>query len=218
MRWWIIAGIVALALVAIGGAVFFLFLKGPDLSRYEPLRNPRISAKSRMKVIEVGFTGKPDEVLMQAFGVLFKTYFTLPSVPKGPNQPAPIARFKGLAGLSKDLGERAKAIADFTNEDWQGVVGLPVPEAVVELPRRVDSGPFSLRLTYWEYGEVAEILHVGSYETELPQIARLEDFIQAQGYRISGEHEEEYLRGPGMPMVKPESYYTIIRYPVTKAQ
>ena len=41
-------------------------------------------------------------------------------------------------------------------------------------------------------------------------------FIKKEGYEICGLHEEEYLRGPGVPFVKPKDYYTIIRYPVCK--
>jgi hypothetical protein len=218
MKALLIIGIVVVGLVLAGGAVYLLFLKGPDLSRYESLRDPRISVRKNVRMIEVAFVGKPNEVLMSAFGLLFKTYFAVPGVPKGPKQPAPIARFKGFTGLPKDPVERDKALEAFSGQDWQGVVGLPVPETVTALPRAENTTPFEVRVSTWEYGEVAEILHVGSYETEVPTIARLDEYIQSQGYAIAGDHEEEYLRGPGVPMARPESYYTIIRYPVEKVR
>jgi len=211
-----IVGIVVIALLVVAGAAYLLFFRGPDLSRYDELKNPRISHKDAARMIEVSFHGKPDRVLMQAFNLLFKTYYSLPGVKKGPGQPAPIARFKGLAGLPKDPVERAKTLAGFADTDWEGAVGLPVPEGIASLPAASVAEPFTIRLTTWEYGEVAEILHLGSYDTEPPTIARLEEHIKGQGYAISGEHEEEYLRGPGTPFAKPASYYTIIRYPVTR--
>jgi hypothetical protein len=217
MKALIIVGIIVVALAAIGAAVYLLFLKGPDLSGYESLRDPRISPRPRKKMLEVAFQGKPDELLPKAFQLLYKAYYSLPGVPKSKGGSAPIARFKGLAGLPTDLAKRAEALANFSANDWSGVVGLPVPESVTDLPTLGDTSPFTVRLAVWEYGEVAEILHVGSYETELPTIAGLEEYIRAQGYKISGDHEEEYLRGPGMLFTKPESYYTIIRYPVRKA-
>jgi hypothetical protein len=70
----------------------------------------------------------------------------------------------------------------------------------------------------WEYGEVAEILHLGSYETEPPTIERLQEYVAAEGYSVIGDHEEEYLKGPGMMMVAPKDYWTIIRYRVEKAK
>jgi hypothetical protein len=65
---------------------------------------------------------------------------------------------------------------------------------------------------------VAEILHVGRYDDEGPTIRRLLEFIKASGYSVAGEHEEEYLKGPGMfGPGNPEKYLTIIRYPVRRA-
>jgi effector-binding domain-containing protein len=64
----------------------------------------------------------------------------------------------------------------------------------------------------WEYGAVAEILHVGRYSNEDTDIRRLVDFVVSQGYRVIGDHEEEYVRGPGMFFAgDPEQYLTIIR-------
>jgi hypothetical protein len=70
----------------------------------------------------------------------------------------------------------------------------------------------------WEYGEVAEILHLGPYNREEPTMQRLKEFIREQGYVIVGGHEEEYIVGP-TPGEKgdPEIYMTIIRYRVRKA-
>ena len=42
-------------------------------------------------------------------------------------------------------------------------------------------------------------------------------FAAADSYQITGIHEEEYIRGPGMLLKgDPESYITMIRYGVTK--
>ena len=207
----VVALIVVLALAVLAGAVFFIFFQGPDLSKYEALVEPRITAKSDLRVLEVRFSGKPNEVLGDAFGLLFKTYYSLPGVPKGPGQSAPAARFEGLAELPKDAAERAKVIGKFTEKDWKGGVALPIPESVKELPAVEAKPPYQVRIAVWPYGQTAEILHKGSYESEPPTIARLEEYIEAKGYEVRGDHEEEYLKGPGMPFVKPEDYYTIIR-------
>ena len=75
----------------------------------------------------------------------------------------------------------------------------------------------SLKLETWEYGEVAEILHIGSYATENPTVEKLHQFITESGYEIVGPHEEEYLKGPGMfGKGNPDKYQTIIRYPVAR--
>lgn len=59
---------------------------------------------------------------------------------------------------------------------------------------------------------------MGPYSAEQPAIERLRNFIDAQGYRVVGDHEEEYVKGPGMIFSgDPEQYLTIIRLRVEKA-
>ena len=53
---------------------------------------------------------------------------------------------------------------------------------------------------------------VGRYDAEQPDIVRLIDFINSRGYRVIGDHEEEYVKGPGMLFAgDPDQYLTIIR-------
>lgn len=105
---------------------------------------------------------------------------------------------------------------DAKKEDWIGVYGLPVSDTVRELP--APKKDLQVKLTTWEYGTVAEILHIGPYSQETPTIEELKSFIAANGYEITGDHEEEYLKGPGLWPTDPHKYYTIIRYRVQKDQ
>jgi hypothetical protein len=164
-----------------------------DLSAYESLKTPRLTTMARQKMIVVEAKGDPNVVGKDAFGLLFKTFFSL----KGVQMAAPRARFPNIDTDPKD--------------QWVGVYGLPIPDSVTELP----DGTQGVRIEDWEYGEVAEILHVGPYSEEAPTIAKLHEFIRESGYEIAGPHEEEYLKGPGMA-ASPADYWTIIRYPAKK--
>jgi hypothetical protein len=206
---WIIG--IGLALVVVVGVVFFMF-RGPDVKSYEFLKEPRITTKADTPVLEVTFE-VPSGQLMKVFGVLMKTYFQLPGVPKGPGMSAPAARYEKMLDLSLPPEERLKKME---NSPWKGSAAIPVPASIQTLPAAGAEAGLVPRLAVWTYGEVAEILHIGSYESEMPTIQKLTDYITAQGYEIAGLHEEEYLRGPGMPFVSPKDYYTIIRYPVKK--
>jgi effector-binding domain-containing protein len=192
--------VVIVVAIAVGG---WYFTRGPDLSQYEPLVEPRITTMPDQTVIQVAATGDPNEIGSEAFGLLMSTYFGLEGAPKGPGQPAPRARWP------VDVDEPAT--------EWVGLYAMPVPSSVEELPE-VDAAKesgLSAELTTWPYGEVAEILHKGPYEDETATIERLKAFITDSGYEIAGLHEEEYLRGPGMLLpVDPNDYYTIIRYQV----
>jgi effector-binding domain-containing protein len=179
-------------------------MRGPDVAQYEFLKNPRITTLADMPVLEVRFN-VPADGLPRVFGLLMKTYFSLPGVPKGPGMSAPRARYENALEYNSN--------PQFI---WKGLAAIPLPASVTSLPAAKSEPELTLQLTTWKYGEVAEILHVGAYDLEPPTIQKLHEFIQAQGYEILGLHEEEYLRGPGMPFSKPENYYTIIRYQVIK--
>ena len=84
-----------------------------------------------------------------------------------------------------------------------------MPEATASLPQKVPGVEVSLET--WQYGTVAQILHIGPYDQEEPTIDRLNRFIQDGGYEVAGVHEEEYLTSPDAKVQK-----TIIRYPIKK--
>jgi hypothetical protein len=84
-----------------------------------------------------------------------------------------------------------------------------LPTFKVSLPQKVPA--VTVRLETWDYGTVAQILHIGAYDQEGPTIERLHRFIEENGYEITGAHEEEYLTRPDAKVVK-----TLIRYVVKK--
>ncbi len=86
---------------------------------------------------------------------------------------------------------------------------MPVPDDTTALPKK-EPGP-GITLETWQYGTVAQILHLGDYAQEEGSIARLQQFITDEVYRVSGVHEEEYLTRPDAKTPK-----TIIRYPVVR--
>ena len=92
---------------------------------------------------------------------------------------------------------------------WLIIAGIPIPDNTVSLPqKRADT---KVRLQTWEYGTVAQILHLGPYDQETKTIERLQQFITENGYEIAGPHEEEYQSRPDAKVVK-----TLIRYQVKK--
>lgn len=172
----------------------FVWTQYQDLNQYEKLKNPQIrKMPDKQKMLVVEKKGDPNVTAGMAFPTLYSTFFKLPGAKMAP----PRARWLNPP-------------SDPRNE-WVGLYALPLPDSVDSLPAGVEG----VKIDYWEYGEVAEILHVGPYSEETPTIERLFAFIAHQGYEIEGPHEEEYLRGPESG---PDSskYMTIIRYQVRK--
>lgn len=92
-------------------------------------------------------------------------------------------------------------------EQWEAAWALPIPDETTEVPQKDPETPVGVEI--WEYGAVAQALHIGAYAEEEPTIERLRAFIADQGYEIAGPHEEEYLSRPSAKQPK-----TVIRYQV----
>jgi hypothetical protein len=175
-------------------AVFVFAQSAQDLKSYESLKEPQIrQGVPPKKMLVVEAKGNPNIKGKEAFGLLFKVFFSIQGVRMAP----PRARW--LSPLNSP------------QENWVGLYALPLPDQVAELP----PGSEGTRIEVWYYGDVAEILHVGAYSEETPTIEKLMKLIDDEGYAIAGPHEEEYLKGPGMA-ASPADYWTIIRYQVKK--
>ena len=181
-------GMVLTGMILLGSGLW-----AQDFIQYEKLKEPQISIKANQKMLVVEAKGDPNVMGKEAFSKLFRTFFQLP----GARMAAP----------------RARWLTDFSQpkEVWVGLYALPLPESITSLPSDIEG----VRIEEWQYGEVAEILHVGSYSEEALTIEKLHAFVEEQGYAISGPHEEEYLRGPGMA-ADPAQYLTVIRYQVKR--
>ncbi len=198
----IVCALVAVVLVGIGICLFSMSNYGPKFEEVKYLTSPRIVTKASVNAIVVEATGDPNTTVGPAFGLLFKTYFKIKDRPKGKNMEAPRARWPMPLETPKDK--------------WVGIYAMPVPPSVRDLPVVKSKTGLHCELKEWQYGEVAEILHVGPYSKEEPTVAKLKRFITDKGYEICGAHEEEYLKGPGLMPTDPEKYLTMIRYQVRK--
>ncbi len=199
----------AAVLALLAGAYVFYQRSLPQKADFAGLVEPRISQMPDITILRADFEGDANTVISGAYDRLFKVYYRLDGVEKGPKAPPPLARYEGFA-----------SIKDFSNTEelkklpWKGFVAIQVPDGT-NLP--ADAASSGVRLDRLSYGTTAEIVHFGSYETEHPTIGRLHDYIKRSGYEISGLHEEQYYIGPGMPIpAKPENYITVIRYSVRK--
>lgn len=73
----------------------------------------------------------------------------------------------------------------------------------------------SMRLLDYDEGLCAQVLHVGPFSAEGPTIARLHEFIEAQGCCFDGQtqkHHEIYLSD--VRRAAPEKWRTIVRQPI----
>jgi len=162
--------------------------------------DPEIIEMQACKMAVASGKGTPDKVLAELIPALYGSVYTLKFGLKK----------KGLSTFKVGTLRARYLDANLVDkEDWNIYIGLPVQEGISELPQKVES--VKVTLETWEYGDVAQILHLGAYDEETADIKRLLKFIQEKGYEVIGVHEEEYLTKPDVKVVK-----TIIRYPVRK--
>jgi hypothetical protein len=94
-------------------------------------------------------------------------------------------------------------------DEWTHIIGLPIPQDTTVLLQKLPG--VEIKIETWQYGTIAQVLHLGVYDQETPTIERLFKFIEDSGYKIIGDHEEEYLTSPNAKIPK-----TIIRYVIQK--
>jgi len=168
----------------------------PKSSKLEP----KILEMPPQKMAVVSGKGAPDKVFPELMPALYGSVFTL----KFDLKKKGLTTFKvsGLRARYPDAHLVPK-------EEWTHIIGLPIPEDTTALPQKVAG--IEVKIETWPYGTVAQILHLGSYSEEGPNIELLHKFIEESGYEIVSPHEEEYLTKPDAKVPK-----TIIRYEVRK--
>ncbi len=161
---------------------------------------PQILEMPPQKMAVVHAKGAPDKVFTEFMPALYGSVYTLKFDLK--KKGLPTFKVCGLRAHYPDAHLIPK-------EEWTIIVGLPIPEDTTSLPQKIPGT--EVKIEQWQYGTVAQILHLGPYDQEYPTIERLQRFIEDSGYEIIGVHEEEYLTSPDAKVPK-----TIIRYQLKK--
>ena len=144
--------------------------------------------------------GSPDKVFAKVFPALFGSVYTLKFNLKK----------RGLESFKVSCPRARYPDAHLLpKEEWLIIAGIPIPDNSTSLPQKEPN--IEVEIETWEYGTVAQILHLGPYDQETETIERLQQFITENGYEIAGPHEEEYQSRPDAKVIK-----TLIRYQVKK--
>jgi hypothetical protein len=163
--------------------------------------DPVILEMPSQKMAVVRGKGSPDKVFPQIFPALFGSVYTL----KFDLKKRGLESFKVGCPRARYPDAHLHPMGE-----WLIAASIPVPEDTTSLPQKEPG--LEVKLETWDYGTVAQILHLGPYYQEMESIERLQQFITANGYEIAGPHEEEYLSKPDAKTIK-----TLIRYQVKKS-
>lgn len=163
---------------------------------------PEIIEMPARKVATVTSKGDPNVVGEQVFKPLYGAVYTLKFDLKK----------RGLESFKVEAVRARWPDAHLLPKDqWTAHWALPIPDDTEILPKKNPDDP-DVAIATWEYGTVAQVLHLGPYSEEGPTIEALHKFVEENGYRLIGDHEEEYLTSPRAKVMK-----TIIRHRVEQA-
>ena len=163
------------------------------------LQEPQIVEMPSQKMAVIYAKGDPNKTMPQflpaLYGSVYKLKFEL--------------KKKGTDFKVSGLRARWPDAHLVPKEEWLGIFALPIPQDITSLPQKIEG--VEVKVEQWDYGTVAQILHIGPYSEEGATVEHLHKFIAGSGYEIAGVHEEEYLTTPKAKVQK-----TIIRYPIKK--
>ena len=109
-----------------------------------------------------------------------------------------------------------------SKDDWLWTMMIMQPEYVtpelveeirVEVKKKKDP-PLLDRIRFEAYDEglCVQLMHIGPYADEAPNIARMHEYAIEKGYKLSGKHHEIYLKDP--TRTAPGNLKTIVRQPI----
>ncbi len=129
-----------------------------------------------------------------------------------------------LEGLWWAEDVNAFLTGDKSKWDWTMMIAQPdwvIREDIDRaIARAASSGKVSgdilkeVRFENFDEGLVVQMMHIGPYSEEGPNIARMHAHAREQGYELRDKHHEIYLGDPNRSA--PEKLKTIIRQPVRK--
>lgn len=200
---------------------------------YFPKTEPVIVDVPSMKFLMVDGHGAPDpdagtaphiSDFQRAIGALYGLVYSVKMSYKKDTQPEGYYNFKVPPLEAQWWMADGKKFDMSRPNDWRWTAMIRVPEYVTEavvagyadeLARKKKTDSYKqVRLETFTEGPSVQIMHIGSYAEEAPNIAKMHTYAQEQGYKLHGKHHELYYGDPRR--TAPEKLKTVLRQPVTK--
>jgi len=172
-----------------------------------------------MKFLMVDGTGNPNTSLdfQEACNALYGMAYTIKFSIKPRGMDFTVPPLEGLWWM-----EDMTQFSTGNKDQWLWTVMIMQPDfvsrevveqAADDLMRKKSPPALSkLRFETFHEGLSVQIMYFGAYADEGPTIARMHEYILAQGYQRRGKHHEIYMGDPRR--TTPEKLKTVIRQPI----
>ena len=198
---------------------------------YLPKTEPVIVDIPEMLFLMIDGKGQPEggppehnNEFQAAFGALYGLVYSIKFSDKKGNAPAGFKKFKVAPPEGLWWMDDGKEFDMSRPQDWSWTLMIRVPDFVTkeviahyaeELEKKKGPGAYKkVRLEKFTEGPSVQLIHIGPYNAETPNIKKMHDFAKEQGYKLHGHHHELYFGDPRR--TKPEKLKTVLRQPVTK--
>lgn len=177
-----------------------------------------------MNYLLIDGTGSPkSQSYTDAVEALYPLAYGIRALSKSAGDVYTVMPLEGLWSYEGQEKETFKlSEADKDTFVWTLMILQPdhiTPEMVEEARAivRKKKAPIALddvRFECYHEGESVQILHIGSYDDEGENVAKLHQHIKANGWKLGKKHHEIYLSDPRK--VAPEKLKTVIRQPFVR--
>jgi DNA-binding PadR family transcriptional regulator len=189
---------------------------------YKPGKAPEVVDVPEFKFLMIDGVGDPNtaQSYQDAVGALYKLAYGIRFYMRDQGVDFGVMPLEGLWWV-EDLNEFS--YDDKGNWHWTMMIMQPegvtaeVVETVREQVREKHNPPGldKIRFEAYHEGTSVQMMHVGPYADEPPNIEKMHAFMAEQGYEPHMKHHEIYLKDPNRS--KPENLLTVLRHPVRKA-
>lgn len=203
------------------------FKKDPT---YKAKTTPEIIKIPKMQFVMVDGKGAPEaydgnatefqKAMQVLFGIVYTVKFWYKKYPAPKNYAKfTIAPIEGLWWM-KNGGDFDMQKPD----EWRWTVMMRLPDFVTPaffqkvvlscIENKKDDIYRKARLELFDEGLSVQMMHIGPYSEEGPNIIKIHAFAESNGYELIGKHHELYFGDPRR--TAPEKLKTILRNPVKK--
>ncbi len=199
-------------------------LQQSDKTYYSAKKEPQLVHLDSYYYLSISGKGDPNgELFMKAIEGIYSIAYGIKFLCKGEDNDFTVPKMECLWWINGGLENQRNFIKAKRN-DWNWKILLRMPEVVdsshyfkavsnakqkkPELISILEQVKFELI----NEGDCVQILHLGSYEEETPNILKMINYIQENGWKITNYHKEIYLTDPRKTAT--EKLKTILRYQV----
>lgn len=185
-------------------------------------RKPALVDVPKIKYLMIDGHGDPNTspLFQSAIEALYSLAYTLKFTLKMGAEKIdyPVMALDGLWWTDKEPFDEADKAS------WKWTLMIAQPDVITAAMLRAAKKKVSekkphvrvndVRLESWREGRAVQIMHIGPYSEERPNIEKMLQFAAEQGYQFTGKHHEIYFSDPRR--TKPEKLKTLLRHAVKK--